>query len=62
MDRDDLLWLDQLAYGGLLETVGNSWRGLDPLTVRGVAFWYPFKETADAERLAEGLRKAGVPD
>jgi tetratricopeptide (TPR) repeat protein len=47
---------------GLLETLGNSWRGFDPLTVRGVAFWYPFKETADAERLAEGLRKAGVPD
>jgi TolB-like protein/Flp pilus assembly protein TadD len=47
---------------GLLETLGKSWRGFDPLTVRGVAFWYPFKETADAERLAEGLRKAGVPD
>jgi tetratricopeptide (TPR) repeat protein len=47
---------------GLLETAGMSWRGFDPLTVRGVAFWYPFKEPADAERLAEGLRQAGVPD
>jgi len=47
---------------GLLKTAGQSWRGIDPLTVRGVAFWYPFKEPADAERLAEGLRRAGVPD
>ncbi len=47
---------------GLLKTAGQSWRGFDPLTVRGVAFWYPFKEPADAERLAEGLRQAGVPD
>ena len=47
---------------GLLKTAGQSWRGFDPLTVRGVAFWYPFKEPADAERLAEGLRRAGVPD
>jgi tetratricopeptide (TPR) repeat protein len=47
---------------GLLKTAGQSWRGFDPLTVRGVAFWYPFKEPTDAERLAEGLRRAGVPD
>ena len=47
---------------GLLETVGNNWHGLDPLTIRGVAFWYPFNEPADAERLAEGLRRAGAPD
>ena len=46
----------------LLKKAGQSWRGFDPLTVRGVAFWYPFKEPADAERLAEGLRRAGVPD
>ena len=39
-----------------------NWRGFDPLSVRGVAFWYPFQEPADAERLADGLRKAGVPD
>jgi Tfp pilus assembly protein PilF len=47
---------------GLLKTVGKSWRGMDPLTVRSVAFWYPFKGPADAERLAEGLRQAGVAD
>ena len=46
----------------LYERVGTNWRGFDPLTVRGVAFWYPFKESADAERLAEGLRQAGVPE
>ena len=22
----------------------DNWRGFDPLTVRGVAFWYPFKQ------------------
>jgi TolB-like protein/class 3 adenylate cyclase len=40
----------------------KNWRGFDPLSVRGVAFWYPFKQSADAERLAEGLRRANVPD
>jgi tetratricopeptide (TPR) repeat protein len=35
---------------------------LDPLTVRAVAYWYPFASRQDAERLAEGLRNAGVPD
>ncbi len=39
-----------------------NWRGFDPLSVRGITFWYPFKEPEDAERLADGLRKAGVPD
>jgi len=47
---------------GVLETVDKKWFGMDPLTVRTAAFWHPFKETADAERLAEGLRRAGVPD
>jgi tetratricopeptide (TPR) repeat protein len=46
----------------VLETVDKNWFGLDPLTVRTAAFWHPFKEPADAERLAEGLRRAGVPD
>jgi TolB-like protein/class 3 adenylate cyclase/Flp pilus assembly protein TadD len=40
----------------------KNWRGSDPLTVRSVAYWYPFKKAADAERLADGLRKAEVPD
>ncbi len=47
---------------GVLEMVDKNWFGLDPLTVRTAAFWHPFKEPADAERLAEGLRRAGVPD
>ena len=47
---------------GLLKTEGKSWQGFDPLTVRSVAFWYPFRQPADNERLAEGLRRAGVPD
>ncbi len=36
--------------------------GIDPISVRSIAFWYPFKERSDANRLAEGLRMAGVPD
>lgn len=35
---------------------------LDPLTIRTSAFWLPFKEPADAQRLAQGLRSAGIPD
>jgi adenylate cyclase len=36
--------------------------GIDPISVRSITFWYPFKERSDANRLAEGLRMAGVPD
>jgi TolB-like protein/class 3 adenylate cyclase len=46
----------------VIDRVEENWRGFDPLSVRGVAFWYPFKVPADAERLADGLRRAGVPD
>jgi adenylate cyclase len=35
---------------------------LDPITIRGITFWHPFSDRADAERFADGLRKAGVPD
>ncbi len=59
------------AYGHLGRTdraaavvksaAASSW-GYDPLTVRSVSFWYPFKRAEDAEALAEGLRKAGLPD
>lgn len=45
-----------------IDKTNQNFRGFDPFTVRGVAYWYPFKNPADAERLAEGLRKAGVPD
>jgi len=46
----------------IFEEAEKNWRGFDPLSVRSVAFWYPFKQPADAERLAEGLRRANVPD
>jgi TolB-like protein/class 3 adenylate cyclase/Tfp pilus assembly protein PilF len=35
---------------------------LDPLTIRALAYWYPFARPDDASRFAEGLRKAGVPE
>ncbi len=34
----------------------------DPLTIRASTYWYPFAKSADAERFAEGLRRAGVPE
>jgi TolB-like protein/class 3 adenylate cyclase len=34
----------------------------DPLSIRVIKFWYPFREPMDTKRLVEGLRKAGVPD
>jgi TolB-like protein/class 3 adenylate cyclase len=46
----------------IVEIISGSWRGNDPITIRAIAFWYPFKEPADRERLAAGLRAANVPD
>jgi TolB-like protein/class 3 adenylate cyclase len=46
----------------IFELTDKSWRGNDPISIRGVAFWYPFKESTDRERLATGLRKANIPD
>ena len=46
----------------IFELTDKSWRGNDPISIRGVTFWYPFKESADRERLATGLRKANIPD
>ena len=40
----------------------GRWNTFDPLTISTSAFWLPFRNPADAERLAEGLRNAGVPD
>jgi tetratricopeptide (TPR) repeat protein len=34
----------------------------DPLTITASTYWYPFANRPDAERFAEGLRKAGVPE
>jgi adenylate cyclase len=52
----------------LVETMKrNDQRGgrassVDPLTIRAVAYWYPFANPGDASRFADGLRKAGVPE
>ena len=51
----------------LLDAIkGREQRGLpasrDPLTVTAITFWHPFANRADAERFADGLRKAGVPE
>jgi TolB-like protein/class 3 adenylate cyclase/Flp pilus assembly protein TadD len=46
----------------IIDRTGKNYRGYDPLTIRGIAFWYPFKIPEDAERFADGLRKAGIPD
>jgi TolB-like protein/class 3 adenylate cyclase len=46
----------------ILEVTDRNWHGSDPISIRAVAYWYPFKEAADRERLATGLRKANVPD
>jgi TolB-like protein/class 3 adenylate cyclase/Flp pilus assembly protein TadD len=35
--------------------------GHDPLTIRAIAFWYPFAKPEEAKRFASGLAKAGVP-
>jgi hypothetical protein len=34
----------------------------DPLTIKAIAYWYPFANRVDADRFADGLRQAGVPD
>ena len=46
----------------ILKLAQSNWGGLDPLSIRSVLFWYPFKEARDRERLVVGLRKAGVPE
>ena len=45
-----------------IEKAENNWRGFDPLSVRSITFWYPFKNMSDTRRLSEGLRKAGIPE
>jgi TolB-like protein len=67
-------WTERLllaAYGhlsrtnraaALLKSATDNTKWQNPLTVRGTSFWYPFRRAEDAEALAQGLVKAGVPD
>jgi TolB-like protein/Flp pilus assembly protein TadD len=41
---------------------GGRLASLDPLTVKAIAYWHPFSNPTDAERFADGLRKAGIAD
>jgi TolB-like protein/class 3 adenylate cyclase len=41
---------------------GRFGTSFDPLTVRTSTYWIRFRRPTDAERFAEGLRKAGLPD
>jgi TolB-like protein/class 3 adenylate cyclase/Flp pilus assembly protein TadD len=51
------------AMQAIKEKDKRGWQNsFDPLTIRASVFWLPFKEPADAERLAQGLRDAGIPD
>jgi len=40
----------------------GRWASHDPLSIRAVAYWYPFARPDDAKRFAAGLAKAGIPD
>lgn len=51
---------DATRLASVMTTTLKDYR--DPLSVRAVTFWYPFANSDDAKRFAEGLRKAGVPD
>jgi TolB-like protein/class 3 adenylate cyclase len=46
----------------ILEVTSRNWRGYDPLTIRAVSYWYPFKTADDQDRLVVGLRAANVPE
>jgi tetratricopeptide (TPR) repeat protein len=48
--------------GRIFSLAEKNRQGLDPLSIRGTAFWYPFKDPADWDRMARGLRLADVPD
>jgi TolB-like protein/class 3 adenylate cyclase/Tfp pilus assembly protein PilF len=43
-------------------TIRPGWADSGPMTIKSIAFWYPFKKPEHVNRLAEGLRKAGIPD
>jgi tetratricopeptide (TPR) repeat protein len=48
------------AMKGKTEGGQNSYD--NPITIKAMAYWYPFANPADGKRLAAGLAKAGVPD
>ncbi|MEE8297432.1 MAG: tetratricopeptide repeat protein, partial [Hyphomicrobium sp.] len=51
------------AVQAIKERDERGWlHAFDPLTISTSAFWLPFKEPTDAQRLAQGLRNAGIPD
>jgi len=53
--------------GKLLETMKTreargriaAW---DPITIKAIAYWYPYTRREDAERFSEGLRRSGVSE
>lgn len=46
----------------IVKEASASWLNTDPFTIRAVTYWYPYKKQDDVDRLAEGLRKAGLPE
>jgi tetratricopeptide (TPR) repeat protein len=40
----------------------DNWYYPDSLSIRTILFWLPFKNSTDADRIAEGLRSVGVPE
>ena len=57
--RDNALRLTEAIKSNDRRGRGAQW---DPLTIRGVTYWYPFAKPEDAKRFATGLAKAGLPD
>ncbi len=61
LNRDDH-WSQRLllATYGLLGRRGDAAKLLE--AIKGISYWHPFANQSDAQRFAEGLRKAGVPE
>jgi tetratricopeptide (TPR) repeat protein len=52
----------QLADAANDKRLRDRFASYDPLTIRAIAFWYPFAKPDDARRFAAGLAKAGIPE